>query len=121
MNDNDIIKALEYCVECGNCATCMYKSNCIDLPQDILNLVVRQKAEIERLKLTYSLKIGEVQEHYRNQIGRARAEAIKEFAERFSEKLGKTKEIINICVDGVYESLADIIDNLVKEMTEDQE
>lgn len=50
VNDNDIIKTWEHCVDVGDCATCERKLSCIDLPQEVLNLINRQKAEIEKLE-----------------------------------------------------------------------
>ena len=56
MTDNKIIKALEHCgIEC-KCSGCPlddseFVSNCIDkLCKNALNLINRQKAEIERLE-----------------------------------------------------------------------
>lgn len=117
MSDNDIIKALEYCVESGNCATCMYKSNCIDLPQDILNLVVRQKAEIERLT-GYNENLQTANTALSNEILDIRNATIKEF----EEKLKSHKR--RMCGNdngGLYWDqavLVDDIDRALKEMTE---
>lgn len=54
MTDNDIIKALECCI-LGYCRDCFYgdtdQRHCRDdLMQNALDLINRQKAEIERLK-----------------------------------------------------------------------
>lgn len=56
MTDNEIIKALEYCVknDLAYCKICPYYEAghwCRSIPQnDILNLLNRQKATIESLK-----------------------------------------------------------------------
>lgn len=56
MDDNDIIKALECCVSdrmvCAECPAYNYGSEqCVDeMLQHALDLINRQKAEIERLK-----------------------------------------------------------------------
>ena len=54
MTDNEIIKALERCSTNYNCGDCPYyfdAENCPDpLMNDALDLINRQKAEIERLK-----------------------------------------------------------------------
>ena len=58
MTDNDIIKALELCIENDiferNCDNCKYSdnhSNCMDnLFADVLKLINRQRTEIEHLR-----------------------------------------------------------------------
>ena len=53
MNDNEIIKSAEQCINGGNCADCLYdnkKGGCRGLTKDLLDLINRQKAEIERYK-----------------------------------------------------------------------
>lgn len=50
MNDNDIIKALGYCFAVGDCEHCIYADKpCQELMADALDLINRQKTEIERL------------------------------------------------------------------------
>ena len=61
MTDNEIIKALECCSQEDKCPNCPYVrvGGCISedniniLLKDVLNLINRQKAEIERLKTAY--------------------------------------------------------------------
>ena len=108
MTDNEIIKAMEYCYANENhCRICPYmqKDQCIVVrTKDALDLINRQKAEIEALKLinsTYAADTNEIREI-----------AIKEFAERL-------KEQIHIKKDRLF--YADKIDNLVKEMVGDAE
>ena len=54
MKDNDIIKALEYCADGGQCGDCGYdikSAKCIaKIMKDSIDLINRQKAEIERLR-----------------------------------------------------------------------
>ena len=58
MTDNEIIKALECCAKGGHCSGCCpYDDDDVDcnnctsrLTSDALDLINRQKAEIERLK-----------------------------------------------------------------------
>ena len=97
MTDNEIIKAYACCNinGFGGCEECPCKieGDCIvpsgfDLEREVFNLLNRQKAEIERLR-------GLVEEcvdsneawvrdngELRNELKTAKAEAIKEFAER---------------------------------------
>lgn len=109
MTDNEIIKALEICAnENGMCSECAYSDNYTNcntrIAKDALDLINRQRAEIERLK-------GEIVNQY-NTIGKTikqtKAEAIKEFAERLKAD----------CPDKLLVIHFDAIDNLVKEMTE---
>ena len=86
MTDNEIIKALECCILykqiCSeNCPLCDVKSCKENLRKHCLDLINRQKAEIEQWK--------EEANKYQNlwciavdDIGTAKSEKIKEFAER---------------------------------------
>ena len=131
MTDNDIIKALECCFlsECA-CKDCPYSAfeicDTAKMINTVIDLINRQKAEIERLRKIivgfidevgtwsnkYEVDISTIHKlpllakedfNIRNKI---KTEAIKEFAERFKEK-----SYLN---DGVV-----YIDNLVKEMVGD--
>ena len=120
MTDNEIIKALECCADNteGKCRECPFhklKISCIDgLERNALDLINRQKAEIERLtKDKYRLqKALNQSEDYR---AIAKDEAIKEFAERL-----KAKGYRGIADGGLGFIIHKDIDNLVKEMTEEQ-
>ena len=118
MTDKEIIKALE----CANaekpCFVCtqwdIVENVCNGLEiADVLALIKRQKAEIERLECSADLW-KEDAKHYFNELQTAKAEAIKEFAERLKNKLTACSKNI----DGECEYLiCDYdIDNLVKEM-----
>ena len=112
MTDNEIIKALE-CL-CGNeipCRDCAYKSDAFACRRmtaiDAIGLINRQRSEIEGLKIeNQSLRSAAVS--YSIHYNTARAEAIKEFAERLKETKFKH--------DNDYIIYAKNIDVLVKEM-----
>ena len=118
MTDKDIIKALECCIKL-NCEKCDLKTrfktatNCRnDLLEYCLDLISRQKAEIEMLEI----KIEGVQEA--NAILREHIrKAVKEFAERL-------KEYAHPNIDQPWDDEivdATKIDNLVKEMVGDND
>ena len=153
MTDNEIIKALECCNRNGSCFQCPYdrasfehEPDCASvMTADALDLINRQKAEIERLKdLNNVLEIDiinanmnlehiqtenekhrnifdrvfkEVQEAkslYVKDISRAKAEAVKEFAE-----IVKANQ--RMLFNYIYSrnGFVEAIDNLVKEFTEE--
>lgn len=144
MTDNKIIQAMNYC--CGNiksdeeCSEDMCYQ--VSLPEgrngdirwcrqwlikDALDLIDRQKAEIERLKKKNKILIKNADTAFQDGLDEnrdlfkkevepeIRAEAIKEFAERLKEKADD-----HVLAEGEFETMifADDIDNLVKEMTE---
>ena len=85
MTDNDIIKALECCASEG-CKNCPYDSKCgiseSNMPKDALDLINRQKVQIERLKAESNMADG-----YEDAlVERTKSEAYKEFAEKLKEK-----------------------------------
>ena len=119
MTDNEIIKALECCIhdDYDYCEECPYLKNkpCHEgLIQDAFNLINRQKAEIERLETELGFakafrketdaEFSLMHRKYGNMLKTAKAEAVKEFAERLKPRLGF----------GRYLSY-DELDNLVKE------
>lgn len=112
MTDNEIINALECCDNCF-CEQCHYKPKLLDcreeLCKDALDLINRQKAEIERYKGVIKLLESDVQA--------AKTEAIKEFAERLKKGL-----LAYMCSDRIQFIKAEYeLDNLVKEMAEVKE
>lgn len=123
MNDNDIIKALERYADnerknasCDGCSLEKYFPYCNrECSEDALyvmwlDIINRYKAEIERLNTNMDAMVKE----HKRLIADAKTEAIKEFAERLSEKAPHiTEERFHILW---YE-----IDNLVKEMTEGED
>lgn len=102
MNDNDIIKALECCCIDRDCSGCCYEgektAKCVDdIMHDALDLINRQKAEIDRLKskvnrLKQYDEARDIRLHARL-TDTARAEAIKEFTERIGKLLGRYAHI----------------------------
>lgn len=107
MNDEEIKKALECCLETRHdCSDCLLEKEvyCTSLlHKSILDLINRQQAEIERLK--YLLEREErATESFSKQCYK---DGIKEFAERLKAK-----------VDLVWDSSVDVedIDRLVAEM-----
>ena len=102
MTDNEIIKALECCIEDEDCAHCPsikempYCSN--DIMVGALNLIKRQQAEIERLESANDEKFNQwnmlaekTKQHYADLYNEAKdilkAEADKEFADRLKNKI----------------------------------
>ena len=114
MTDEQLKKALE-CCNGYDCETCRALKYCDymhpgALARASLDLINRQKAEIERLKEN----IDGLNIFTTNQIKVARLQAIKEFAERLKEKcyedFQETYEMLSPYVTD------DDIDNLLKEM-----
>ncbi|MBQ0097358.1 MAG: hypothetical protein KBS62_00260 [Oscillospiraceae bacterium] len=113
LTDEEIIEALELCVKARCSKNCSYKNignaNCIkNIIKDSLDLINRQKAEIEKLKEENKIH-QELLEHeigsrialrvmYDNlskNIKTAKSEAYKEFAERLCEgKVSNDKTVI---------------------------
>ena len=133
MTDNEIIKALECCDNCF-CEECSYKPklhNCREeLCHDAVDLINRQKAEINRL----NLKLEAVQEAkdqiekdvfnaemnldgLLEHISKAKSEAIRGFAERLKKTMISTRCDKSGYCHYVTEDCE--IDNLVKEMVGD--
>ena len=135
MNDNDIIKALECC---GNqmysCTDKRCKAKTLGEAHDLIN---RQKAEIERLtkrleeekhalfeQQAYTVKLQAENDEFREIIFTDRSEAIKTLkAEAIKEFAERLKSIRKGCSFTFYSNrhFCESIDNLVKEMTEEQE
>ena len=114
-------KALELCTEndisaCSECEYCGCIGNCVDhLITDALDLINRQKAEIERLQNILNEKAILFAENTKNEI---KAEAIKEFAENAKEELYEWVGADNSIP--LYR-IKQVIDNLVKEIVGDTE
>lgn len=110
--DEEIIKALECHIKAEDCEGCEMFGGCeeIILTERVLDLINRQKAEIEKLKgstivnnIMESQKIKKV----------AKAEAYKEFAEKLTS-IGKR--------DGAYDLVSVFeIAELLKEMVGEKE
>lgn len=109
MTDSDIMQALlsheQWGIDaCDSCPLTPGKACGMQLAREALQLIKRQKTEIEALIAG--------QETLQKYIATARAEAIKEFAERLKACCGNNTDAPIIWVKGT-------IDNLVKEMTEE--
>ena len=90
--DNEIVKALECCnseyYECPHCPL-LHKGCKKTLLQNALDLINRQKAEIERLKTNLNIELENYATEYDNKI---KAEAYKEFATKTTDKVEKAKQ-----------------------------
>lgn len=119
MNDNDIVNAL-WCCNNGLCEICPYleeeefSADCRERNgNDALDLINRLSTENERkdrILESYALQYGTVTDK-EVFLRKARAEAIKEFAERL-------KAEATLQHGGVTVVYGSCIDNLVKEMKE---
>ena len=89
MNDNDIIKAIEYCFDedapCEGCPMFNNRFCKTELLKSALNLINRQKAEIERLT-GYNENLiaanSDITNKLWDEVEEAKTEAIKECAEK---------------------------------------
>ena len=118
MTDNEIIKAMQCVIGNDvNCSECTYQKvlpfpSCrMMCAKNALDLINRQKSEIERVEKEL-MKCKLEKELLHKTINQIKSEAIKWFAEKLKMECYAT-------YDEVLPSLfADIIDKLVKEMTE---
>lgn len=103
LTDKEIIKALDYCKDC-----------CANINIDIIDLIDRQQAEIEKLEIENKLLRGAANS-YKSHYNEAKAEAVKEFAERLKNESFQD--------EGYYCDivLVDDIDSLLKEMAGETE
>ena len=112
MTDKEIIRALECCSEENKCQQCPYynKGNfkCLNYKffKDLLDLINRQQAEIERLSHKCEDCAGCTS--WKCDCANERAEAIKEFVRKLLALIGSV-EISNL-------ELRRHVNNLVKEM-----
>lgn len=128
MTDNDIIKALECKTEC-HCAVCDMKDivpceHCIfQYIKHALDLINRQKEEIEQLNHKYELAVAEREANvkgFADALSRLKAEAIKKFAEKLKAKAFTQYNGFEANEDRVIKLVeVDDIDKLVKEMVGD--
>ena len=147
MTDEQIIKALECCAtdKMDDCFQCPYDNivykpgngGCVNrCRKDALDLLNRQKAEIERLKRDIA-----IHEHVHEEsnaaylvlVKQAKSEVIKRFAERLKERLNTleytretdrktvpTDYFVHMINDILHETVPCVIDSVLKEMTEVQ-
>ena len=125
MTDNEIIKGMECVI--GNevkCSECTYQKvlpfpSCRRMcAKNALDLINRQKAEIEKLKQKNEFFLKTITENAQRalevtveEIETAKSEAIKEFGERLKEKFGIADCIVTVNNND--------IDDLVEEMMEE--
>lgn len=121
MTDNEIIRCLRHC-RAGDCENCKSLNVCdatFSFHKEALNLINRQKAEIERLQESGKEAIScftRMESLYKikcKELEVAKSEAIKDFAERLKEC---SYTYSDIC--GYKSTVIDVadIENLVKEM-----
>lgn len=137
MNDEEIIKALECCIEDEDCSHCPsikempYCSN--DIMVGAINLIKRQQVEIERLNSDNDEKFNQwnmltekTKQHYADLYNEAKdilkAEAVKEFAERLKNKIKTECNPYGKPTFDYDTSIAIVryIDNLAKEMVDNE-
>lgn len=124
MTDNAIIKALEHCTSSTTSEACngcpLYDTTiCTEMENGLqiyaLDLIKRQKSEIERLRRMVSQNEG-VLPQYENLII---SEAIKEVEERLKKSAFECDVSFGFGREHCTEAVAVVdIDNIVKEMTE---
>ena len=130
MTDNEIIKTLEYCKDIySDCEMCPAYRECEEdtarMIGNVLDLINRQKAEIERLQKEIEVKDKIYQRNtglrerrifdLMDELKTSKSEAIKEFAERL-----KTARVehTSFSQNHWYEIDDTFINELVAEMTE---
>ena len=135
--DEEVIKALELCYDAQiRCHKCSYRKRlaCMRCVQkDALDLINRQKAEIEKMRKVVNADLVITRRRsgksaYANEIIRIKtdlikAKAIKEFAERLTNRIMDKIEASYDAPDGEIYFITDVyedIDNLEKEMTEEK-
>ena len=118
LTDEEIKYSLEVIATTGNCDECKIRNckwgtcNCSQITANAaLDLIKRQKSEIERLQKEVNLVSMQFQD-LQERTDEIKSEANKEFAERLKEKsfktirnYGLTKDVVEVCD----------IDNLLKE------
>ena len=111
MSDNEIIKALKGSILNAKRIDCKAWSLEVYKLENALDLINRQKAEIERLSIESATLVTQLKGAYEqiHKLNMTKSEAIKKFAEELKNYFS-----ISEC----YLDIINIIDNLVKEMTE---
>ena len=115
MTDNEIINGLECCVnkrKCKNCDFNKYDTCFVVREKEILDLINRQKEEIERLK-----KENEAFAPLGKLYSEIKGDAYNEFAERLKERAF----VPDLSPTGARVVEAWEIDNLLTELTERKE
>ena len=131
LTDNEIVRALECCASAEyQCQKCTLYGKCYDgmVCEEALDLINRQKVEIESLKreipnrkyatcvkVRNGMIYTKTLDDYDWLIGDISAEAIKEFAERLKETFPQDDFLRST------KRISEDIDNLVKEMVGDEQ
>lgn len=133
MTDNEIVKALECCVARSGtaCSKCPYHEQYYDKctekrNADIVDLINRQKLEIERLKRALNTdfsfvrtrcsgKTKRINEIITFRVETIKAEAIKEFAERLLNEYATMSLNSQISIDVVGCDIKRIVKEMVGE------
>ena len=134
--DKEIVRTLKNHIEAEDCVTCESFGKCNEflLTKDTLDLINRQKAEIERLKreneilsvnadTAFQDGLNEARDLYATEVeNEIKAEAVREFADKLKENITDCHTVS----DGEYigydrTDITHCIDNLVKEMVVDAE
>ena len=120
--DEEIIKALEYCnADRNECDKCVFQRECESNPfysavaEHALDLINRQKSEIERLKKEVSVARDayiSIQDRYEH----TKTEAYKEFANKLEEKCGIFTPLGVNWIEEVKAVRVSDIDKILKEM-----
>lgn len=129
MIDSEIIKALECCSKpyCADNKCPLYENttntkDCItQLSTNALDIINRQKAEIESLYRCIESQektLKAFREPFIEELKELKEVTIKDFAERLKSKKQEVLTSVNVSEYAVTESN---IDNLVKEMTEENQ
>lgn len=119
MTDNEIIKALECCVNQPCCTQhCPYwrnsKAGCEYItPQNLLNLINSQQAKIKGLNKKVEELSEVLSDHIKIRVKEIKSEAIKEFAEKLKAEYDGFDERSEMIM---YNNLLVAIDDVVKEM-----
>ena len=120
MTDDDIIKAMQCVIgNSVNCSECTYQKvlpfpSCTRMcAKDALDLINRQKAEIERLKRDIAIHKHVHEESnaaYQILVKQAKNQAIHEFVKKFKDRVVNKYEYVQV-------DIFDELDNFTKEMT----
>ena len=132
--DDEIIKALECCIKMEDClkSKCPFSKEwglCLgNEPQKLyLDLINRQKSEIERLNKKVEELSDVLSGTIRIRYAKAKSEAYKEFAEKLENICEEimaqewNEKTAPISWSYAYASFIDDIDNLLKEMVGEEE
>ena len=118
MTDNEIIKAFEHCVNKRSCIGCIaYSRRACRIDEGPLDLINRQKAEInekdELIERLQNANVRALRGTTESAKANARAEAIKEFAERLKKRLDRKYTVYGR--EYVFRHIRDLVKEMVGE------